>query len=246
MADPIEMTPGEPTVVRVSVTNDTTDRATLAGWLDLNGIGTSSWRSGSLSRSLPVRAPMLQRRVPAGPGPRRVRRFRLFPGDVTDPRPLGEATLGEVEDYPVTVLTRELVITKTSDATADSRPGDIITYTVTADNTGTGDFTAANPARVVDDLSGLLDDANFNGDAAADFGDDPAYTAPPALDRRPAAGETVTITYTVTLKGGGDGDVDNVAWAPPWRPPGRRRTATTRRPRCRAPSSSSTCPSSPS
>ena len=140
----------------------------------------------------------------------------------------------------MTVLTRKLEVTKTSDATVDSRPGDTITYTVTAKNTGGGDFTADNPARVVDDLTGVLDDATFNNDAAADVGNDPSYSSPRLLwTGALPAGETVTITYTVTLKGGGDGNVDNVAWAPAvGDPPGPTPDCDAPRPRCRAPRSS--------
>ena len=61
-----------------------------------------------------------------------------------------------------------LVIDKSSNRTVDSKPGDTITYTVTATNDGPGDFTAASPATVVDDLTGVLDDATYGNDAAAD------------------------------------------------------------------------------
>ena len=57
-------------------------------------------------------------------------------------------------------------------------PGDTVTYTVTAENVGAGDYTAADPASVVDDLTGVLDDANYNDDATADLGDDPTYAEP--------------------------------------------------------------------
>ena len=108
-----------------------------------------------------------------------------------------------------------LVIDKSSNRTVDSKPGDTITYTVKALNDGPGDFTAAAPASVVDDLTGVLDDATYGSDAAADRGAAPTYAAPRitwvgALTH----GDTVTITYTVVLKGGGDGVVRNVAWQP--------------------------------
>jgi large repetitive protein len=108
-----------------------------------------------------------------------------------------------------------LSIEKTSDATASSRPGDIITYTVTATNTGAADYTDETPAIVFDDLSGVLDDADFNDDATASTGAAPSYAAPliswaGAL----AVGESVEITYSATLRGGGDGQVRNVSWIP--------------------------------
>ena len=128
----------------------------------------------------------------------------------------------ETTEHPV----RSLELTKTSDATADSRPGDTVTYTVTADNTSDGAFTEDDPVVVIDDLTGVLDDADFQNDASATIGGvdagDPTYVEPRLRwEGALAAGETVTITYTVVLNGGGDGEVDNVAWAPtPGDPPG--------------------------
>ena len=63
---------------------------------------------------------------------------------------------------------RHLTLTKTSDASVDSMPGDTVTYRVTATNDGTGDWTAADPTTVVDDLTGLLDDATYGDDATAE------------------------------------------------------------------------------
>ncbi len=89
------------------------------------------------------------------------------PGDPADCVP-------ETTEHPV----RRLVVTKSSDATAATRQGDTVTYTVTAENVGTGDYTAGQPARVVDDLTGVLDDGTYNDDATADLGDDPTYAEP--------------------------------------------------------------------
>ena len=216
ITDALVMTAGEPTTVRVNVTNDTGDAATLVGWLDVNGNGTFEIGERVI---IPVGAGTSEYPVVFGPGPSTTTtayaRFRLYPGTVTNATPTGQAGAGEVEDYAVQVLSRGLEVTKTSDATVDSRPGDTITYTVTATNTGNGDFTEANPARVVDDLTAVLDDADYNDDAAADRGDDPSYDEPRLLwSGALPADETVTITYTVTLKGGGDGTVRNVSWTP--------------------------------
>ena len=117
-----------------------------------------------------------------------------------------------------------LVVGKSSNRTADSKPGDTITYTVTALNDGPGDFPAGAPATVVDDLTGVLDDATYGNDAVAKIGattvSAPTYSMPRITwSGALGHGETVTVTYSVVLKGGGDGAVRNVAWAPSG-PPG--------------------------
>lgn len=108
-----------------------------------------------------------------------------------------------------------LTLEKTSDATEDVRVGDDITYTISATNNTEVDFTEDNPAVVFDDLSGILDDASYNDDAVASVDGELAYAEPLLNWTGPlAAGETVELTYTVTLQGGGDGEVRNVAWEP--------------------------------
>ena len=222
VAGPIIATVGDQTVVTVSATNDTDEAATLAGWIDLDGNGTFD------------ASELVTVAVPAGSGAADYRltfpavttfdatfaRFRLFNGTVASPLPAGAASAGEVEDYAVTVIDRDLAIVKSSDFTADSRPGDTITYTITATNTGTADYTAADPAVVLDDLAGVLDDAEYNRDATATSnGSDagPVGFLPDSFlswSGAIAAGDSVTITYTVTLAGGGDGAMRNVAWEP--------------------------------
>ena len=81
----------------------------------------------------------------------------------------------ETTEHPV----RRMVVTKTSDADRGHPPGrhrDL--HGDRCENVGTGDYTAAEPAQVMDDLTGVLDDADYNGDATADLGDDPTYTEP--------------------------------------------------------------------
>ncbi|MBW4716800.1 DUF11 domain-containing protein [Saccharothrix sp. SC076] len=94
-------------------------------------------------------------------------------------------------------LTRKVEVAKTADR-QDARPGDKVTYTVTVRNTGTGPATGVP---LTDDLSGVLDDAAYNDDAAVTGSD-----ARPAFDGRRltwtgdvAAGAIVTITYSVTV-----------------------------------------------
>ncbi|ALX04294.1 LPXTG cell wall anchor domain-containing protein [Aeromicrobium erythreum] len=80
---------------------------------------------------------------------------------------------------------------------------------------GDADYTNASPAVVKDDLTSVLDDATYNEDATASSGSRPRYNEPRLRWSGPLkVDESVTITYSVTLKAGGDGDVKNVAWQP--------------------------------
>lgn len=108
---------------------------------------------------------------------------------------------------------RCLDVEKTSDATADTRVGDTVTYTVSATNTGVLDYTDETPATFTDDLTGVLDDATYNEDAAVDVEGDVTYTEPKlSWTGALPAGDTVTLTYTTTLTATGDGVVRNVAY----------------------------------
>jgi len=101
-------------------------------------------------------------------------------------------------------------VEKTSTATSDTRPGDVVTYTVRLTNTGESDFTAADPAELVDDLSGVLDDAEYNGDASSDLPGTVAFVSPELRwSGALAAGQSVVLTYSVTVTGAGDGAVLN-------------------------------------
>ena len=129
--------------------------------------------------------------------------------------PLQEAH-SEIVNFTTYCPQPDIAIAKSSDFTADSAPGDVITYEVTATNTGDGAYTAENPAVVLDDVSALLDDADLveasiNADKSGDTGYlEPIISWEGALE----PGESVTLTYEVTLKGGGDGELRNLAWSP--------------------------------
>ncbi|MFJ2768163.1 LPXTG cell wall anchor domain-containing protein [Streptomyces sp. NPDC087300] len=96
-----------------------------------------------------------------------------------------------------------LVIKKTS-SKSDAKPGDKITYTVTAENVG---GATIKDATVTDDLTGVVDDATYGDDAVSktggtDTATQPTYdTATKKLSWTGdiAAGKKVTITYTVTV-----------------------------------------------
>ncbi len=95
----------------------------------------------------------------------------------------------------VTDLIPALTITKTAN-TAAATPGSIVGYTITVHDTGQTSYTGAT---VTDSLGGVLGDAAFNHDAAATAGT--ASFASPVLTWTGdlAPGDTVTITYTVTV-----------------------------------------------
>ncbi|WP_157973785.1 DUF7927 domain-containing protein [Desertihabitans aurantiacus] len=211
VSGPIQISANAP-VVSVSATNDTGAAATLAGWVDLDGDGSFE-ESERVTVEVPASSGTADYTLtfPAATATSGVfARFRLFPGTETDRSPLGNAGAGEVEDYAV--LVRSLEVDKTFGATAETRIGDTVTYTVTVHNPSEVAYTAEDPARVQDDLSGVLDDATYNDDETATGGTvsyaEPRLTWSGAL----APDETVTITYSVTLTGAGDQSVDNTAF----------------------------------
>ena len=104
----------------------------------------------------------------------------------------------------VTVKVPKLTVAKTSEPANGStvRPGGIITYTVTAQNTGDVDLASAS---VTDNLTGVLAHASFvTGSASASING--TTVAAPAVSGTTltwmgslAKGETVTITYQVKV-----------------------------------------------
>ncbi|ONI90393.1 hypothetical protein ALI144C_02960, partial [Actinosynnema sp. ALI-1.44] len=87
-----------------------------------------------------------------------------------------------------------------------ANPGDVVKYTVTVTNTGK---VTASGLKVVDDLTGVLDDADYQNDAATVPGGvgSVAYTAPKVTwTGSLAAGQTVDITYSVKVKKPNTGD----------------------------------------
>lgn len=106
-------------------------------------------------------------------------------------------------------------------------PGDVVTYVLTGVNTGE---TALDPVEIVDDLSGVLADSSLTGDIVATIdgsatssatieGDELSWTG--AL----AVGQTVTITYSVTVGADAAGDVlENSATATATPPGGQEIT----------------------
>lgn len=109
----------------------------------------------------------------------------------------------------------QLDITKSTSATSETREGDTVWYTVTATNTGGSDYTAADPAVVLDDMTGLLDDASYNGDAGSTRPGALSFTAPQLnWSGALSVGHSVTLTYSVTATLSGDGSLLNSACVP--------------------------------
>ncbi|MFI0939082.1 hypothetical protein [Streptomyces sp. NPDC021020] len=92
-----------------------------------------------------------------------------------------------------------LDLAKTADATS-AEPGQKVTYTLTVTNTGTTPLTAA---QVTDDLGDVLDDATYNGDAAATTGTATVTGSTLTWTGDLAPGASATITYSVTVTGDG-------------------------------------------
>ncbi|WDN56458.1 CARDB domain-containing protein [Streptomyces clavuligerus] len=100
-----------------------------------------------------------------------------------------------------------LTIAKKQNGPATVKAGATVEYTITVTNTGATAYPAAGPASFTDDLSELLDDVRYNGDATATRGtttyDEPVLTWSGAL----APGENATITFSVTTNARTFGDL---------------------------------------
>ncbi|MEV6984399.1 fibronectin type III domain-containing protein [Sphaerisporangium sp. NPDC051017] len=96
----------------------------------------------------------------------------------------------------VPVLIPALTITKNASATL-TVPGAVVGYTISLVNTGQTPYTGIS---LTDPLPGVLDDAVYDGDAAATTGA-VAYTSPDLTWTGDVpVGGTVTITYSVTVR----------------------------------------------
>lgn len=101
----------------------------------------------------------------------------------------------------------DLEITKTA-SPRTVKPGDTLTYTITAKNVSTLDYPNA---KFSDDLTGNLDDADYNGDVKTNLGR-VSYAKPKiGFVGNIPAGKTATVTYSVKIKDPvtGDGKLRN-------------------------------------
>ncbi|WP_139177675.1 CshA/CshB family fibrillar adhesin-related protein [Ruania alba] len=179
LPETIHVTPGETyTLEDVDARGD----GFVAGWIDWNGNGV--FDDGEQSDVVAAGGAVdLTWTVPADTvtssgDDLSFLRLRIAQDEAGVASATGMSTSGEVEDHAVNIALPGLEIEKTSDATENTRPGDTVTYTVTATNTGDAAFTEDSPAAVFDDLSGVLDDATYNNDAAADQSGEVSYAEP--------------------------------------------------------------------
>lgn len=114
VTSPIRFVPGAPTSVTVTVTNNTAQPATLAGFIDRGAVdGTFGTIVERAIVDIPANSGTATYTV-TFPASSRMdetyARFRLFPGDIPDAEalPTGPAAAGEVEDYPITRFLEEL------------------------------------------------------------------------------------------------------------------------------------------
>lgn len=222
----IVATPGssDSLVVPVKVKNTSGQAAVLAGWVDLDNDGafevgeriTANIASGFTGTE--------QLTFPAPPAPYSVNtyaRFRLFAANdtstaATNLLPAGPALGGEVEDVLVQVGTYS--VTKSSNPVEGSTvdPGSTVTYGLAIQNTGS---TALANLKIDDDLSDVLDDATLEGAPIVS----PASAGTAAINDTTlefvgdiAAGDTVTVTYSVKIKDGatlGNAALNNIVLA---------------------------------
>ncbi|GAB3610652.1 hypothetical protein GCM10027414_27780 [Humibacter ginsengiterrae] len=99
---------------------------------------------------------------------------------------------------------------KTSDPASgtDVTVGQTVKYTIQVKQVGAA---AQNNVTITDDLSGVLDDATWNGDQTADSGKVTRSGTTLTWNGDLAVGQTVTITYSVKVTAAGNGSLDNAA-----------------------------------
>lgn len=99
----------------------------------------------------------------------------------------------------------ELTLRNTALST-DTNPGSVFYYAVDASNTGSADFTDANPAQFTIDLSDVLDDATYNNDARDAILDGKQLKISTWIPK----GETFSYIYSITIDNSTTNRGDNV------------------------------------
>jgi uncharacterized repeat protein (TIGR01451 family)/fimbrial isopeptide formation D2 family protein len=171
--------------------------AVLQGGAVFDGVDTLSW-----SGALPVAGETVVRYTVTANGETD---DDILVNDVDPVGPGGECV--DAARCTTEVPIRSFEYEKQVDATSLTE-GDDVTYTITVTNTGAVAYTDALPADVVDDLSGVLDDAGDLRDItiapdqgeAAVAGSALRWQGPLAID------QTITISYTLTVNDPDTGD----------------------------------------
>jgi uncharacterized repeat protein (TIGR01451 family) len=127
----------------------------------------------------------------------------LLKNAVFTPPGVGNCSAGSADPSCSTLTpVQSYRVVKTSTATTVT-PGQVVPYTITITNTGEVAYTSGDPATFADDLSGVLDDATYNGDVtngATIVGSTISWSGPLAV------GATETVTYSVTINTPDTGD----------------------------------------
>ena len=127
----------------------------------------------------------------------------ILTSTVTSAAPGSNCAAGSA-DPRCTTVTIVTVLTIVNTASVSTiTPGSAVAFTITITNTGQAAYTGAT---VTDPLDGIVDDAAYNGDAAATSGS-LSYASPDLTwtgDLAP--GQAATITYTVTVSNPDTGD----------------------------------------
>ncbi|PRB13249.1 isopeptide-forming domain-containing fimbrial protein [Microbacterium sp. MYb62] len=123
------------------------------------------------------------------------------PGDPEGPEVPGEPIVPPTVTTEHPVIGSGFTISKSADPASGTAvsAGDTVTYTITGTNTGDTDL---DPARIVDDLSGVLDSADYNDDVTADRGSATVSGSTLTWTGDVPRGGSVTIRYTVTVDAG--------------------------------------------
>ncbi|HUK72139.1 MAG TPA: collagen-binding domain-containing protein, partial [Streptosporangiaceae bacterium] len=96
----------------------------------------------------------------------------------------------------------QVTISKTADVTT-ATPGSTVHYTITVTNSGSVAYAGAT---FTDPLSGVIDDATYNGDATATAGSVSFISLNIVWTGDVAVGAVATITYSVTIRSPDPGD----------------------------------------
>lgn len=228
--NPRPVTPGLPVVENVLCAGT----GFVRGWIDWNSNGTfdageasdiASCSGGKIDLRWTVPEDAVSayegNSRPGGPATSHLRlRAAATAQELTSP--VGFTATGEVEDHPYALMLAELRVGKSSDALEGQKfSGDVVTYRVEGTNISFDPFVDSYKAHVFDDLSGVIDDADFLAGSLTTTVDGGRATDPARYDPATriiswhgtlSARGSVVITYRMRLRHDGDRRLGNIAW----------------------------------